>query len=67
MQSEEQDEQIAATNFAAFVCAEKPTRNLTPAISTITNTFRTRSAIVRPVSTAERAIGSDRNRSSKPP
>jgi hypothetical protein len=64
MQSEEQDEQIAATNFAAFVCSEKPTRNPTPTISTITNTFRNRSAIVRPVSTAERAI--DRNRSSKP-
>ena len=32
----------------------------------MTNTLRTRSARVRPARTADRAIGSDRNRSSSP-
>ena len=35
-------------------------------MSTITNTLRTESASVRPASTAERAIGSERNRSMRP-
>ncbi len=35
-------------------------------IKATTNTSRTRSAIVRPASTAERAIGSERNRSISP-
>ena len=36
------------------------------AISTTTKKLRTRSASVRPTSTAERAIGSERNRSIRP-
>ena len=44
----------------------QPTRNPTTIISATTNTLRTRSASVRPASTAERAIGSERNRSIRP-
>ena len=43
-----------------------PTRNPTIIISVTTKTLRVRSANVRPVSTAERPIGRDRNRSSSP-
>ena len=35
-------------------------------MSRTTKTLRTRSAVVRPTSTAERAIGSERNRSMRP-
>src|SRR4029077_3083911 len=44
----------------------QPTMNPTRHISSTTNTLRTRSARVRPTSTAERAIGSERNRSIRP-
>ena len=44
----------------------KPTSIPTAVMSTITNTLRTRSASVRPASTADRAMGSERNRSIRP-
>lgn len=44
----------------------KPTRRPTTTITTMTNAFRARSAMVRPVRTAERAMGSERNRSTSP-
>ncbi|GAA2088960.1 hypothetical protein GCM10009759_11470 [Kitasatospora saccharophila] len=44
----------------------KPTRKPTPVISATTNTFRAGSAVVRPESTAERAVGSERKRSISP-
>lgn len=40
--------------------------NPTPVIIATTKTLRTRSAVVRPTSTADLAIGSDRNRSIRP-
>ena len=43
-----------------------PTAMPTPVMRTRTETLRTPSAIVRPASTAERAMGSDRNRSMSP-
>ena len=43
-----------------------PTRNPTTIIRATTNTFRARSAVVRPVSTAARDIGRARNRSISP-
>ena len=53
-------------NCAASVCTRKPTAKPTTAISATTNTLRARSAKVRPVSTAELAIGRARKRSSRP-
>ena len=53
-------------NASAPVCTRKPTAKPTTAISATTKTLRTRSARVRPASTAERAMGSERNRSSSP-
>ena len=44
----------------------QPTRNPTTIISTTTNALRHRSAVVRPVSTAPRAIGRAWNRSISP-
>ena len=44
----------------------KPTMKPTAVITITTKTLRTRSAVVRPTSTADRAIGSDRNRSINP-
>ena len=41
-------------------------RNATPSITKNVNTLRTRSDTVRPMSTADRAIGSDRRRSMRP-
>src|ERR687898_2716682 len=49
-----------------FVGTRNPTANPTSITSTMTNTLRNRSAEVRPARTAERAMGSDRNRSSRP-
>ena len=40
--------------------------NATPSITKNVNTLRTRSDTVRPMSTADRAIGSDRSRSMRP-
>ena len=44
----------------------KPTAYPTPIISPMIRTLRTRSAVVRPISTAERAIGIERKRSTTP-
>src|SRR5215207_3944477 len=49
-----------------FVPIVQPTMKPTTHIRMTTKKFRTRSASVRPTSTAERAIGSDRNRSMSP-
>ena len=43
-----------------------PTNAPTPVMSRSTKTLRTRSAVVRPASTADRAMGSARNRSMSP-
>jgi hypothetical protein len=48
------------------VCSRHPTRKPTAIIKMTTKTFRLRSAAVRPVRTAERAIGSARKRSISP-
>jgi hypothetical protein len=56
----------APINGTRPVCTRHPTANPTANISATTNTFRTRSASVRPARTAERAMGSDRNRSINP-
>ena len=53
-------------NGTSEVCGRKPSREASTIISAITNTLRTRSATVRPASTAERAIGSERKRSITP-
>ena len=44
----------------------KPTAKATPVMMMMTKTLRTRSAEVRPASTAERAMGSARKRSIRP-
>jgi len=49
-----------------FVSTRKPTRYPMASIRIMMNTLRTRSASVRPASTADRAIGSERNRSMRP-
>ena len=54
------------TNAAGLVWIRKPTRKPTTHISTMTKASRTRSARVRPASTADRAMGSERNRSMRP-
>src|SRR5215213_6016801 len=54
---------MATKNASAPVCTRKPTAKPTAAIRAVTKTLRARSAKVLPASTAERAIGSDRNRS----
>ena len=48
------------------IAASSPTAIPTTVITSTTNTIRTRSPSVRPASTAERAIGSDRKRSISP-
>ena len=48
------------------VWMRKPTATPITTISVTTKTLRARSARVRPASTAERAMGSERNRSSSP-
>ena len=53
-------------NDTALVWTLNPTANPTAAISAATKMLRARSATVRPESTADRAIGSDRNRSNSP-
>jgi hypothetical protein len=57
---------MPARNASALVWTRKPTAKPTTAISAATKTLRARSAVVRPARTAERAMGSDRNRSSRP-
>jgi hypothetical protein len=54
------------TAAAAPPRKRNPTRYPTAIISPMTRMLRTRSATVRPASTAERAIGMDRNRSTTP-
>src|SRR5688572_26269154 len=48
---------MPATKANAFVCTRNPTAKPTELISTATNTFRARSAVVRPARTADRAMG----------
>ena len=49
-----------------LVWSRKPTAKPTASMSVTTRTLRQRSAIVRPASTAERAIGRERRRSMRP-
>ena len=56
----------AQKNMAQFVCILNPTAKPTPEISMITRILRIRSAVVRPVRTPDRAMGSERNRSRTP-
>ena len=49
-----------------LVLMRNPTAKPTSEMMTITTTLRHRSAVVRPASTADRAMGSDRNRSMSP-
>jgi len=57
---------IPAIRPNTLVWMRQPTMKPTPTIKETTNTLRTRSASVRPASTAERDIGSDWNRSMRP-
>lgn len=47
-------------------CGRKPTSSPTPSITRTVNMLRPRSPSVRPVSTAERDIGRERKRSTRP-
>ena len=57
---------IPATISGTLVAKRKPTARPTPIITTSCTTFVTTSASVRPVTTAERLIGSERKRSTRP-
>jgi hypothetical protein len=57
---------MAARKRPGPVCTRKPTAKPTRHMNPTTTTLRAMSATVRPTSTAERAIGSDRNRSTRP-
>src|SRR4051794_25303209 len=57
---------IAPRKPHAFVWMRQPTMKPTIDMSTITNALRTKSASVRPTSTALRAIGNERNRLMRP-
>ena len=52
--------------FTGPPCGRNPTSTPTVSITVSPSTLCNRSAIVRPASTAERAIGSDRKRSINP-
>src|SRR2546422_2604719 len=56
----------AATQDRAEPCGRKPTSRPTDHITATTNVLRTRSERVRPVSTADLAIGKERKRSTRP-
>ena len=57
---------MPATTSPRPVLKSKPTSSPTPSTTTSCTTFVLTSASVRPVRTAERAIGSDRKRSISP-
>ena len=57
---------MAPKNATGLVWTRKPTANPTATMSATTKTFRAASARVRPASTADRAIGSERKRSMRP-
>ena len=57
---------MPARKASALVCTRKPTAKPTPAMSAVTKTLRAEVGDVRPASTAERAMGSERKRSSRP-
>src|SRR5215471_20542794 len=56
----------AATQDRISPCGRKPTSRPTVHITATTNVLRTRSEIVRPVRTADFAIGKERKRSTRP-
>jgi hypothetical protein len=57
---------IPASSPKKPVSTRNPTRYPMPTIKIMMKTLRTRSASVRPASTADRAIGSERKRSMSP-
>src|SRR5205085_9326756 len=57
---------IANTPLTKPLWKRKPTSMPTPTINNVVNNVRTMSASTRPANTAERAIGSERNRSMMP-